>query len=1018
MRLFLLLAFNTLIILLKNVDMGFAHEDMQALLALKSQVSENKRLVLASWNHSVQVCEWAHVTCGRKHKRVTRLDLGGLQLGGIIFPSIGNLSFLRLLNLGDNSFTGTIPKELGMLFRLQKLNMSYNTLEGVVIPNLSNCSRLVTLDLTSNRLIHGLPSELGSLSSLKNLLLSKNNLSGTFPTSFGNLTSLRQLSIAYNNMEGGVPDNFGRLTDMIYLQLSKNNLSGVFPPEIYNLSSLSFLSIVGNRFSGHLRPDFGDMLPNLEELYLGMNYFSGHLPKTLSNISSLTRLEIADNLFTGSIPISFGTLQHIQMLGLNKNSFGNNIVGDDLNFLTALVNCTQLQILDIGYNRLGGVLPISVANLSNELTVMAFGGNLISGGIPHDIGNLINLQSLGLERNLLTGVIPTSLGKLLGLHNVLLNQNRMSGEIPSNLGNITRLEILNLFNNSFQGNIPPSLGKCRFLVVLYLGSNRLNGIIPQEIMLMESLVFLYISRNLLTGPFPKDVGRLKSLVELSAGNNRFHGNIPETLGSCLSMEAISLQGNRFDGAIPDFRNLRALKIFNLSNNNLSGSIPEYLAKFSSLEYLDLSVNNFEGIVPTEGVFQTPENFSVSGNGKLCGGIAELKLRSCPLNVVSRGRRHSSNRKRIVIGVSVGVASLLLSLFTLSLLYMLMKRKKKKEGARNDDNLLSKSPFYERISYEELRRATSEFSSSNLIGSGNFSSVFKGLLGPESKVVAVKVLNLQKHGAAKSFIAECEALKSIRHRNLVKLVTACASIDFKGNEFKALVYDFMPNGNLDTWLNPEVEVGSSETHPRPLTLSERLSIAIDVASVLDYIHSHCHDPVAHCDLKPSNVLLDNDLTAHVSDFGLARILDQDSFINVLSSTGVRGTIGYAAPEYGMGGKPSIQGDLYSFGVLVLEMFTRKRPTDQMFVGEVTLRSYVESGLPEHVLDLADISILQGEVDNKNINIAECLKMVFHVGIRCCEESPTNRMTMAEALAVLVSLRNRFFKTKKTTLSAGH
>ncbi|XP_010441974.1 PREDICTED: putative receptor-like protein kinase At3g47110 isoform X1 [Camelina sativa] len=978
MRLFLLLVFYTLI-LLKNVDVGFADEasrvdgDRQALLALKSQVSKNRRVVLASWNHSIQLCEWSHVTCGRKHKRVTGLDLGGLQLGGIILPSIGNLSFLRVLNLGDNSFSGTIPKELGMLFRLEKLNMSYNTLEGV-IPSLSNCSRLVTLDLTSNRLIHGLPSELGSLSSLKILLLSKNNLSGTFPTSFGNLTSLRQLSIAYNHMEGEVPDYIGRLTNMIYLQISKNNLSGVFPPEIYNLSSLRFLSIVGNHLSGSLRPEFGNMLPNLEELYLGMNSFSGDLPKTMSNISTLTRLEMGQNFFTGSIPVSFGTLHNIQMLGLNENSFGNNSVGD-LDFLSALVNCTQLQVLDVGYNRLGGDLPIFVANLSNELTEMGLGGNLISGGIPHDIGNLINLQSLGMEKNLLTGGIPTSLGKLLGLHEILLNSNRLSGEIPANLGNITRLENLNLFDNSFQGSIPPSLGKCQFLLHLHVGSNRLSGTIPQEIMLIESLILLYISKNLLTGPFPKDVGRLKFLVLLSAGNNRFHGNIPETLGSCLSMERISLQGNRFDGAIPDIRNLRALKLFNLSNNDLSGSIPEYLANFPSLEYLDLSVNNFEGIVPTKGLFQTPEKFSVSGNGKLCGGIPELKLRPCPLNYVSRARRHPSNRKKIFIGVSVGVASLLLSLFALSLLYMVMKRKKK-DGANNADNLLSVSPFYERISYEELRRATCEFSSSNLIGSGNFSSVFKGLLGPESKAVAVKVLNLQKHGAAKSFMAECEALKSIRHRNLVKLVTACASIDFNGNEFKALVYDFMPNGNLDTWLNPEVEVGSSESHdPRPLKLSERLNVAIDVASVLDYIHSQCHDPVAHCDLKPSNVLLDNDLTAHVSDFGLARILDQESFINQLSSTGVRGTIGYAAPEYGMGGKPSRQGDLYSFGVLVLEIFTGKRPTDQLFVGGLTLRSYAESGLPEHVLDIADTSILHGEVNNKNINIAECLKMVF-------------------------------------------
>lgn len=117
------------------------------------------------------------------------------------------------------------------------------------------------------------------------------------------------------------------------------------------------------------------------------------------------------------------------------------------------------------------------------------------------------------------------------------------------------------------------------------------------------------------------------------------------------------------------------------------------------------------------------------------------------------------------------------------------------------------------------------------------------------------------------------------------------------------------------------------------------------------------------------------------------------------------------------KPSREGDLYSYGVLVLEMFTGKRPTDQLFVEDLTLCSYVESGLPEHVLDITDISILQDEVSNKNINVAECLKIVFHVGIRCCEKSPANRMTIAEALAELVSLKKRFFKAKRKTFRAG-
>ncbi|OAO89772.1 hypothetical protein AXX17_AT5G36800 [Arabidopsis thaliana] len=130
-------------------------------------------------------------------------------------------------------------------------------------------------------------------------------------------------------------------------------------------------------------------------------------------------------------------------------------------------------------------------------------------------------------------------------------------------------------------------------------------------------------------------------------------------------------------------------------------------------------------------------------------------------------------------------------------------------------------------------------------------------------------------------------------------------------------------DIDTWLQ-------SEDHSRSLTLAEKLNIAIDVASALEYLHVYCHDPV----------------TAHVSDFGLARLLykfDQESFLNQFSSAGVRGTIGYAAPEYGIGSKPSIQGDVYNFGVLLLEMFTGKTPTDNSFGGGYNLHGYTKSVL---------------------------------------------------------------------------
>lgn len=201
-----------------------------------------------------------------------------------------------------------------------------------------------------------------------------------------------------------------------------------------------------------------------------------------------------------------------------------------------------------------------------------------------------------------------------------------------------------------------------------------------------------------------------------------------------------------------------------------------------------------------------------------------------------------------------------------------------------------------LSYGELFKATDGFSSANLIGEGSFGAVYRGILdSDQEKSVAIKVFNLQERGANKSFLAECEALKNIRHRNLVKIISCCSSINFKGDDFKALVYEFMPNGSLESWLHPN----SLELHEsRKLNLLQRLNIAIDVGAALDYLHHHCHAPIIHCDLKPSNILLDNDLTAHVSDFGLARLLSSatatTSSQSQTSSQVIRGTLGYVAP----------------------------------------------------------------------------------------------------------------------------
>ncbi|KAF8079542.1 hypothetical protein N665_1020s0009 [Sinapis alba] len=997
MRLFLLYSLSAIML-----AYGFTDEtDRKALLDFKSQVSKEKQVLFSSWNSSFPLCSWKGVTCGLKHKRVTRLDLAGLQLGGVIPPSIGNLSFLISLDLFNNSFGGTIPNEVGNLFRLHYLDMSLNDLGGMIPVGIFNCTRLLGLFLNSNHLRGGVHSELGwSLKKLVMLNLGENNLTGKLPASLGNLTSLKEVTFDLNSLEGEIPGDIARLNQMFYLSLSENNFSGGFPQAMYNFSSLKYLHIRNNLFSGGLRTDFGKLLPNLVELNMGYNYFKGAIPATLANISNLQRLLINDNSMTGSIPSSIGKLRQLQYVFLSTNFW----VGD-LQFLDALTNCTQLETLSSSGSMLGGQFPSSLGNLSTRLRFFDLQENVISGSIPHGIGNLISLQVLTLGGNMLTGLLTASIGKLLRLQALDLRFNSISGEIPTSIGNLTRLERLYLASNSFEGTITRSLSNCTSLLHLLIGSNKLFGTIPQDIMRIQSLVALVVSGNSLTGSLPEDLGRLENLVDLWAAHNKLSGQLPQALGNCLSLETLLMQGNHFDGAFPDIHRLKGLREVDFSNNSLYGSIPAYLANFSALEYLNLSFNNFEGSVPTEGKFQNASIVSVFGNKNLCGGIKELKLMPC-----SRGSKHSSGSKYVKIGVSIGISFLLL-LFVASVCLCLF-RKRKKNQQTNNSATSTLEVFHERMSYGEIRNATDGFSSGNMIGSGSFGTVFKALFPAENKVVAVKVLNMQRRGAMKSFIAECESLKGIRHRNLVKLLTACSSTDFQGNEFKALIYEFMPNGSLDMWLHPE-EVEETHRPSRTLTLLERLNIAIDVASVLEYIHVHCFETIAHCDIKPSNVLLDDDMTAHVSDFGLARLLnfDQESFFNQLSSAGVRGTIGYAAPEYGVGGQPSIHGDVYSSGILLLEMITGKRPTSDFLGENFSLNSYIKSAVPERVLGITDESILHNGL-RVGFPIAECLTLVLEVGLRCSEESPTNRLAVSEARKELISARERFFETTRT------
>ncbi|KAM7473911.1 hypothetical protein LguiB_021154 [Lonicera macranthoides] len=943
--------------------------DQLALLEFKHQIANNP--VFKSWNTSLHYCQWKGVECGHRHHRVVGLNLTNQNIFGTISPHIGNLSFLRFINLSNNHFHGEIPQQIGYMYRLRLLDLTNNTLGGPLPVNLSHCFNFRAVYLGINHLVGMIPVELGSLKKLSFLILRSNNLTGFIPTSFGNLSSLRKISLVENNIKGTIPSELDRLTNLVFISLSENNLTGTIPSSLFNISTITVFGMAMNQLTGTLPANIGLTLPNLQGFGFGKNNFHGEIPGSFSNASQLQILDLSENVLTGQVPASLGSLQNLHRFNIANNLLGTNTT-DNLSFITSLSNCTNLQILGLDCNNFGGEIPSSIGNLSAQLSGLSLAHNHISGIIPAAIESLANLYSLYLDNNLLSGPIPSFLGKLRNLQVLVLKGNNLRGQIPSSLGNITLLYLIDLSDNKLEGNIPASIGNCEKLNQLDLSQNNLIGPIPDSVVSIFSLsLVLNLSRNLLTGSLPVEVGRLKNINKLDVSNNKFTGSIPETIAACLSLEYLYIQGNFFQGIIPSaLAALKGIRELDLSRNNLSGEIPEDMEKLPYLQYLNLSFNELEGEVPKKGAFGNASTISILGNSQLCGGIEELKLPSCRIKV-KEPRRHLAFKAR-------------------------------KDPASLDSTLKGLL----RISYHELYRATTGFSLQNLIGSGCFGSVYKGKLNPrEEKLVAVKVLNLQKSGASKSFVTECRALRNIRHRNLVKILTYCSSIDFKGNEFKAIVYEFMANGSLDMWLHPQVP-GSSIA----LSLIQRLNLAIDVASAIHYLHNFSR-------------LLSN----YADTFAQAQS----------SSMGIEGSIGYAAPEYGMGGAASKCGDVYSYGVLLLEMFTGRRPTDDMFKDGLNLHNYIKMALQEQCMQIVDQTLLaireaegteteiveeerevvnEIEVEKYTINsgslfhgsekLQKCIIAVLEIGLACSAKSPKQRMGMNDILKELHHIKTAF------------
>ncbi|KAL4034313.1 hypothetical protein IC575_007447 [Cucumis melo] len=970
--------------------------DKQALLAIKSTF-QNIRPPnpLSSWNsdQTSSPCKWVGVTCTGDGKRVVGLNLTGFLLSGSIDPHLGNLSFLNSLQLQSNQITGQIPHQITNLFRLRVLNMSFNNLQGQLPSNISNMVDLEILDLMSNRINGRLPDELSRLNKLQVLNLAQNQLYGSIPPSFGNLSSLVTINLGTNSINGPIPSQLAALQNLKHLIITINNLSGTVPPPIFNMSSLVTLALASNNLWGTFPKDIGEKLPNLLVFNFCFNKFTGTIPESLHNITKIQVIRFAHNFLEGTVPPGLEKLHNLSMYNIGYNKFVGSDTNGGLDFITSLTNSSRLAFLALDGNNFEGVIPYSIGNLSKDLSKLYMGENRFYGNIPSTIANLQGLSLLNLSDNSLSGEIPSQIGKLEKLQMLGLARNQLSGRIPTSLGDLRMLNQIDLSGNDLVGNIPTSFGNYINLLSLDLSKNKLNGSIPRATLALPGLSkILNLSNNFFSGPLPEEIGSLENVVTIDISNNHFFGNIPPSISGCKSLEALIMANNEFSGPIPrTFKDLRGLQLLDLSSNRLSGPIPKEFQQLKALQTLNLSFNDLEGIVPTE--LENITNLYLQGNSKLCD---ELNL-SCAV---------TKTKEKVIKIVLVSVLSAVLAISIIFGTVACLMRRKSKDKPFQSSELLKGMP--EMISYRELCLATQNFSSENLIGKGSFGTVYRGYL-EQGTAIAVKVLNMERAGSVRSFLAECEALRNVRHRNLVKLITSCSSIDFQRKEFLALVYEFLSNGSLDSWIHKH----KLHADGSGLNLIERLNIAIDVASVLDYLHNGYDVPIVHCDLKPSNIILSEEMTAKVGDFGLARLLmeggnNQSSSIS--SSHVLKGSIGYLPPEYGVGRKPTTAGDVYSFGVTLMELFTGKCPTHESFSGDLNLIKWVELAYPKDMDEIMDTTLLElgsklyyQEQEIDPTKQYDCFTDVMSVGLCCTVDSPEKRSCMKDVLLKLQMIR---------------
>ncbi|KAK7336914.1 hypothetical protein VNO77_17467 [Canavalia gladiata] len=971
-----------------HVFAAAANDEVSALLSIKAGLVDPLN-TLQDWKMHGKTpgkdaahCNWTGIKCNLAGA-VEKLDLSHKNLSGIISNDIQRLQSLTSLNLCCNAFSSPLPKSIANLTTLNILDVSQNFFMGDFPLGLGRAWRLTTLNASSNEFSGSLPEDLAHASSLEMLDLRGSFFAGSVPKSFSNLHKLKFIGLSGNNLTGKIPAELGQLSSLEYMILGYNEFEGGIPVEFGNLTNLKYLDLAVANLGGEIPATLGK-LKLLDTVFLYNNNFEGRIPPATGNMTSLQLLDLSDNMLSGKIPSEISQLKNLKLLNLMGNQLSGPVP-------SGFGDLPQLEVLELWNNSLSGPLPSNLGK-NSPLQWLDVSSNSLSGEIPETLCSQGNLTKLILFNNAFSGPIPSSLSMCPSLVRVRMQNNFLSGTVPVGFGKLGKLQRLELANNTLSGGIPDDIASSTSLSFIDLSRNKLHSSLPSTVLSIPNLQAFMVSNNNLEGEIPDQFQDCPSLTVLDLSSNHLSGSIPASIASCQKLVNLNLQNNQLTGEIPKaLASMPSLAMLDLSNNSLTGQIPESFGVTPALEAFNVSYNKLEGSVPANGMLRTINPNDLIGNAGLCGGV----LLPCDQNAVYLSRHGSSRAKHIITGWIAGISSILvigIAILVARSLYMRWYT----------DGFCFRERFYKGskgwpwrlMAFQRLGFTSTDIlaciKETNVIGMGATGVVYKAEISQSNTIVAVKKLwrtgTDVEVGSSDDLVGEVNLLGRLRHRNIVRL------LGFLYNDSDVMiVYEFMHNGNLGDALH-----GRQATRLLVDWVS-RYNVALGVAQGLAYLHHDCHPPVIHRDIKSNNILLDANLEARIADFGLAKMMIQKN--ETVSM--VAGSYGYIAPEYGYALKVDEKIDVYSYGVVLLELLTGKRPLDPMFGESVDIVEWIRR-------KIRDNKSLEEALDPSVGNcrhVLEEMLLVLRIAILCTAKLPKDRPTMRDVTMMLGEAKPR-------------